>query len=259
MCPACQSPFIKQLGLGTQRVEEEARALFPSARLLRLDSDTTSRKGAYEEIFRDFVAGKADILIGTQIVAKGLDIPRVTLVGVLAADSAFNLPDYRSSERGFQLLTQVSGRAGRGLDAGQVVLQTYSLDLPALTLARKQDYLTFAQTELAARKVFEYPPYSQIIRAVVSGEIESQVESACERLAEELSQNLDENFTEDQIKIVGPAPCLIPRLRGKYRHHLIVKNLAGEAGRKAVTGFLKLHRSTATLNLAVDVDAVDLV
>lgn len=258
-CPACQSPFVKQLGLGTQRVEEEARLLFPTARLLRLDSDTTSRRGAYEEIFRQFAAGQADILIGTQIVAKGLDIPRVTLVGVLAADSAFNLPDYRSSERGFQLLTQVSGRAGRGAHEGQVMLQTYSLDLPALVLARNQDYLSFVQDELQSRHAFEYPPYSQIIRVVVAGEIESEVEFASEQLAEELSQHLDERFHEDQIKIVGPAPCLISRLRGKYRHHLIVKNLAQEEGRRAVTDFLKLRRGTPTLSLAIDVDALDLV
>jgi primosomal protein N' (replication factor Y) (superfamily II helicase) len=258
-CPACHSPFVRQLGLGTQRVEEEAKELFPSARMLRLDSDITSRRGAYEEVFNQFTKGEADILIGTQIVAKGLDIERVTLVGVLAADSAFNLPDYRSVERGFQLLTQVSGRAGRGHHLGRVVLQTFNIDLPALELARNQDYQSFVRQELESRKVFEYPPYSQIIRVVISGEHEQEVQFACEQLAEELSSHLDDAFTEDQIKIIGPAPCLIERIRSKYRHHLIIKNMAGGAGRKAVTQFLKLRRSTATLTLAVDIDAVDLV
>lgn len=259
ICPACQSPFIKQFGLGTQRVEEEVRELFPSARLLRLDSDITSKRGASEEVFRTFAEGGADILIGTQIVAKGLDIARVTLVGVLAADAAFNLPDYRTVERGFQLLTQVSGRAGRGEHPGEVLLQTYNLDMPALTLARKQDYATFVEQELSSRETFEYPPFSQIIRVVVAGELLEQVEFACEQLAEELSTHLENDFTEHQIKILGPAPCLIERLRSKYRFHLIIKNLAGRDGQQAITRFLRSRRSTPGLQIAVDVDAVDLI
>lgn len=259
ICPACQSPFIKQFGLGTQRVEQEAQELFPTARLLRLDSDVSSKRGATEEIFGKFAAGEADILIGTQIVAKGLDIANVTLVGVLAADSAFNLPDYRSVERGFQLLTQVSGRAGRGRNPGQVLLQTYNIDMPALTLARKQDYAKFVAGELESRKAFEYPPFSQLIRVVVAGEDNAQVEFACDQLAEELSHHLDDNYTEDEIKILGPAPCLIERLRGKFRHHLIIKNLAGEGGRRAVTSFLRTRRGQAGLQMATDIEALDLV
>lgn len=257
-CPSCQSPFVKQFGLGTQRVEQEAQELFPTARLLRLDSDITSKRGAYEEVFSKFADGEADILIGTQIVAKGIDIARVSLVGVLAADSAFNLPDYRSVERGFQLLTQVSGRAGRGEYEGEVLLQTYNVDMPALALARRQDYASFLEQELESREAFEYPPFSQIIRVVLAGEIDPDVQAACEQLAEELSSHL-EPFTEDQIKIVGPAPCLIERIRGKFRHHLIIKNIAGEEGRNAIASFLRTRRSTAAIQIAVDIDAVDLV
>lgn len=258
ICPACQSPFIKQFGLGTQRVEEEVRENFPSAKILRLDSDITARKGAYEEIFEAFKSGAADILIGTQIVAKGLDIERVTLVGVLAADAAFNLPDYRTMERGFQLLTQVSGRAGRGAHEGEVILQTYNLDLPALALARAQDFQRFAESELESRRQFEYPPFSQIIRCIVSGDSLEHVEATSEQLAEELSTYLDPDFTEHEVKILGPAPCIIDRLRGKYRHHIIVKNLAGDRGRSAITGFLRSRRPHA-IALGIDVDAVDLV
>jgi primosomal protein N' (replication factor Y) len=258
-CPACHSPFVRQYGLGTQRVQEETQMLFPGARLLRLDSDVTSKRGAYEDIFRQFAAGQADILIGTQIVAKGLDIANVTLVGVLAADAAFNLPDYRSIERGFQLLTQVSGRAGRGQSPGQVFLQTFNVDMPALLLAKAQDYGSFVEQELESRRSFEYPPYSQIIRVVVAGDHEEEVETACDQLAEELSTYLEDRFPEEAIKIIGPAPCLIERLRGRYRHHLIVKNMAGDDGRKAVVGFLRLRRGTASLSIAVDVDAVDLI
>lgn len=257
-CPACQSPFIKQFGLGTQRVEEEVRTLFPSARILRLDSDITTKRGAYEEIFETFKSGGADVLIGTQIVAKGLDIARVTLVGVLAADAAFNLPDYRTAERGFQLLTQVSGRAGRGEHPGEVILQTYNLDMPALALARKQDYESFAETELASRRDFEYPPFSQIIRVVISGDSLELVEAVSEQLAEELSTHLEPDFTEDQIKILGPAPCIIDRLRGKYRHHIIIKNMAADPGRIAITRFLRSKRPPGII-LGLDVDALDLV
>lgn len=259
ICPACQSPFIKQFGLGTQRVEQEAQELFPNARLLRLDSDVSSKRGATEEIFGKFAAGEADILIGTQIVAKGLDIANVTLVGVLAADSAFNLPDYRSVERGFQLLTQVSGRAGRGRHPGQVLLQTYNVDMPALTLARKQDYVKFVEGELESRQAFEYPPFSQLIRVVVAGEDNTQVEFACDQLAEELSNHLEDKYSEDQIKILGPAPCLIERLRGKFRHHIIIKNLAGDEGRRSVTSFLRTRRGQAGLQMATDIEALDLV
>lgn len=258
-CPACHSPFIRQFGLGTQRVEEEVQSLFPKAKMLRLDSDITSKRGAYEEIFKKFSAGEADILIGTQIVAKGLDIPRVTLVGVMAADASFNLPDYRSAERGFQLLTQVSGRAGRGHDPGKVFLQTFNMDLPALALAKKQDYQAFYEQELSGRQGFEYPPFSQLIRVVIAGDRLAEVEWACEQLAEELSNHVEDRFDIDSIKILGPAPCLIERLRGKYRQHLLIKNLAGEPGRLAITQFLRLRRGYADLTMAVDVDAVDLL
>src|SRR5262249_13850918 len=160
----CRSPFLRQYGLGTQRVEQELKEHFPQTRLLRLDADVAAKKGAYEQVFDTFSSGQADILIGTQMVAKGLDIPNVTVVGVLAADASFNLPDYRSLERGFQLLTQVSGRAGRGDRPGSVVLQTYNTELPALSLAKSHDYTGFAEQELASRRELSYPPFSQVIR-----------------------------------------------------------------------------------------------
>lgn len=259
ICPACESPFIRQFGLGTQRVEEELRENFPDAKVLRLDSDITSRKGAYEEVFNQFSAGEADVLIGTQIVAKGLDIAKVTLVGVLAADAAFNLPDYRSFERGFQLLTQVSGRAGRGAHAGKVILQTYNVALPALLMAKKQDYKTFFAEEIESRKEYQYPPYSQIIRVVAACENSELAQSATEQLAEELSNYLEDKVEAEAVKILGPAPCLIERLRGKYRFHIIIKNLAGSEGRRLVTHFLRHHRGHSGLSIAVDIEAVDLI
>jgi len=258
-CPSCQSPFLRPYGLGTQRVAQEVQSHFPEARFLRLDSDVTTRRGAFQEIFAEFSAGRADILIGTQMVSKGLDIPAVTVVGVLAADAAFNLPDYRSLERGFQLLTQVSGRAGRGDRPGLVVLQTYNTELPALTLAQQHDYKQFAEAELSARRALDYPPFSQIIRLVVSGPDALAVQSACEALAEELTHRLDDQLSAEALKILGPAPCLIERLRGNFRFHLLVKNLAGEKGRSLVTSFLRQKRLRPGLSLAVDVDAFDLL
>jgi primosomal protein N' (replication factor Y) len=259
ICPNCTSPFIRQFGLGTQRVEEEVRQRFPEAKVLRLDSDTASRKGAHDQVLQAFAQGKADILIGTQMVAKGLDIEKVTVVGILAADAAFNLPDYRSIERGFQLLTQVSGRAGRGTIAGLVVMQTYNTELPALEWASEHNYSKFVQEELESRRSFEYPPFSQITRVVVSGPDENSVQANCERLAEEISQRLEDTVPVASVKVLGPAPCLIEKLRGKYRYHILIKNMAGHNARSLLSDFLRNKRLPSGINMAVDIDALDLL
>ncbi len=259
ICPSCKGPFIKQYGLGTQRVEEEVLERYPDAKVIRLDSDVAQTKGAHESLLSRFASGEADILIGTQMVAKGLDIERVTLVGVLAADAAFNMPDYRSMERGFQLLTQVSGRAGRGKHPGSVIFQSYNCDMPAIAWAKAHNYKMFAGSELESRELFQYPPFSQIIRVVVAGLDPRATESACERLAEELGHQLEETIGLNDIRILGPAPCIIERLRNKFRFHLIIKNLAGEEGRKLIGNFLRAKRMPADLQMAVDVGALDLL
>ena len=257
-CPSCQSPFLKPFGLGTQRVEHEAHAEFPGATTLRLDSDVTARKGAYEQVFEDFSAGRASILIGTQMVAKGLDIPKVTVVGVLAADVSFNLPDYRSTERGFQLLTQVSGRAGRAQHPGKVVLQTYNPDLPALTLSRNHDYQSFYEQEIAAREELSYPPFCQLMRVVVGGADLNAVQATCDELVEELSLFIGDLLPADDLRLLGPAPCIIERLRGKYRHHFLIKNLAGEVGRQLVSEFMRPIRPRGDVTISLDIDSIDL-
>ncbi len=256
ICSYCKGPFLKQAGMGTQRVEEELRLVFPNARILRLDSDVSSRKGAYDEIFSQFSKGEADVLIGTQMIAKGLDIARVTLVGVLAADAAFSLPDFRTLERGFQLLTQVSGRAGRGSSPGKVILQTHNTELPALKLAKAQDYDSFIKDELASRKQFDYPPFSQLIRILASSEDQLLLQSYLERLAEELANYLEEI---ESIKILGPAPCLIERIKGLYREQLIIKNQMGEIGLEAIASFLRGRKANEDVRLSIDVDPVDLI
>jgi primosomal protein N' (replication factor Y) (superfamily II helicase) len=258
-CPACQSPFIRQFGLGTQRIEYEVRELFPEARIVRLDSDVALKKGSHEEVLHGFAQGEADILIGTQMVAKGLDIANVSLVGVMAADASFNVPDYRAMERGFQLLTQVAGRTGRGEREGKVVLQTYNTDMPVLQWAKVHDYKHFVEEELAARKGFSYPPFSQLLRIVIYGPDHLAVERECDLLAEEIGKELEDAFPEEAIQVLGPAPCLLERLRGKFRFHLLIKNFAGDSGRVALTNFLRRKRMPEGLVMAVDVDALDLM
>jgi primosomal protein N' (replication factor Y) len=258
-CTACHSPFLKESGLGTQKVEEDVHKLFPEARVVRLDSDVATKKGAYEKILAEFAEGRADILIGTQMVAKGLDIEKVTLVGVLTADAAFNLPDYRSMERGFQLLTQVSGRAGRGAHAGEVILQTYSPDLQALRLASHHDFNGFFAPELESRRLFQYPPFSQLIRVVVSSEDAALAESVCEWLAEEISRLLEDDVTEEEVTILGPTACLLEKIKTKSRFHILIKNKAGSAVQYMITDYLRRRRFGQDVVIAVDVDALDLV
>lgn len=258
-CPSCQAPFLREYGLGTQRVEQELRELFPDARLLRLDSDITQKRGAFETVLKQFARGEADILIGTQMVAKGLDIANVTLVGVLSADAAFNLPDYRSIERGFQLLTQVAGRAGRGHAPGAVIMQTYNPEMPALNWAKGHDYDSFVKEELSSREELEYPPFSQLTRLVISGDDLTAVEAFADEIAEDLAKHLDDIVSDSSIKVLGPSPCLIERLKQNYRYQLIVKNQMGESGRALIVSFLKNKKVDKKLTLAIDVDAYDFV
>jgi len=229
---------------------------FPDIKCLRLDSDIAAKRGAYEQVLSQFSRGEAQTLIGTQMVSKGLDIPNVTVVGVLAADSAFNLPDYRSMERGFQLLTQVSGRAGRGQRPGLVVLQTYNAEMPALAWARAHNYGKFFEEEIAARSALSYPPFCQLIRIVVAGPDAAETEAACEQVAEELTNFIEDQLPPDGLSILGPAPCLIERLRGNFRFHLLIKNFVGDTGRGLVALFFR-KKQLKGLQLAIDVDALD--
>ncbi|MCA0313018.1 MAG: primosomal protein N' [Candidatus Melainabacteria bacterium] len=258
-CSSCQGPFLKIAGVGTQKVEKEVSKFLPDARIVRLDSDVVRRKGAFEEVLARFTEGQADILIGTQMVAKGLDIAKVTLVGVLLADSAFNLPDYRSSERGFQLLTQVAGRAGRGETPGSVILQTYTPELPVLNLASRHDYAGFFAPEIESRRYLDYPPFARLTRVLLSGEDEMLVQSVSEIVAEEISYLMEDEADEDELKILGPAPCLIERIKGRYRYHLIIKNKGGERLQRLLVDYLRGRRFGPAVSLAVDVDAIDLI
>jgi len=221
-CPRCFQRHLRFLGIGTQRVEEEIRHFFPEARLLRWDRDVITRRYAHEELLKNFRDHKADVLIGTQMIAKGLDLPQVTLAGVISADTGLNFPDFRSSERTFQLLCQVAGRAGRGVKAGKVIIQTYSPDNYIIEAAAKHDYRGFYHKELDYRRRYNYPPFSQLVRLVYS----HTNEELCRREAERVHRLiLDERAREDIIDfdIIGPVPTFAFRARGRYRWQLFLR------------------------------------
>jgi primosomal protein N' (replication factor Y) len=259
VCPSCQQPFLKNYGLGTQRVEIELQKLFPQAKIIRLDSDIAQKKGAHEEVFQKFASQQADVLIGTQMIAKGLDNANVTLVGIIAADAAFNLSDYRCTERGFQLLTQVAGRAGRGHLPGKVIVQTFNPDLPALKFSLSHDYQNFYDAELPTRQSYLYPPFSQLIRIVIAGIDLNKTIHISEKLTEALSNYLADAVDTSEMTVLGPAPCLLERLHGKYRQHLIVKNTTGNHGRNLIVAFFKNKPNIDHVQIAVDMDAIDLL
>ena len=218
ICPECTSEHIRYFGTGTQKVEEELGKIFPEARVIRMDVDTTSRKGSHEKLLTAFEEGKADILLGTQMIAKGLDFPNITLVGVLSADTMLHLPDFRSSEKTFQLLTQVSGRAGRHELAGEVVIQTYSPEHYSIELASQQDFDQFYQKEMMIRKIHQYPPFYYLALITVSHEELMKVVDVTEKISVTLSSRLSKG-----AHILGPVACPIPRINNKYRYQCIVK------------------------------------
>ncbi len=232
-CPNCGSHHIRQFGIGTQRIEEELKRLFPQARVLRWDADTTQSKGAHERIMHQFAHRQADILVGTQMLAKGLDLPTVTLVGVILAEVGLHLPDFRAAERTFQLLTQVAGRAGRSILGGEVILQTYQPDHYAIQAAAQQDYEAFYQREILLRKEIQYPPFAEIVRLEVRHLHAEQAEKEAKRQSQELEQGLRQQQITT-IRLVGPVPCFYARLRGWYRWQIL---LVGEQPHR----FLRNH------------------
>lgn len=218
ICPNCGHGKIRYYGTGTEKVQAELEKLLPTARVLRMDVDTTRRKGAHEKILQTFGEGRADILLGTQMIAKGLDFPNVTLVGVLNADTALNLPDFRSSERTFQLLTQVSGRAGRGAKKGEVIIQTFNPDHYAIQLAKQQNYEAFYPIEMKMRHQTDYPPYFFTVKLTISHQEEQKAAQKAFQLAEKLKRSLSA-----QSILLGPAPSAILRIKNRYYYQLIIK------------------------------------
>ena len=217
-CPNCSSRSIRYYGTGTQKAYDELAEAFPQARILRMDVDTTRKKGSHEQILKEFGEGRADILLGTQMIAKGLDFPNVTLVGVLNADTALNLPDFRSSERTFQLLTQVAGRAGRAEKEGHVIIQSYNPKHYAITFAKNQDYEGFYAYEMSIRKQLAYPPYYFTVGLTLSHKIEAEVVKKSYEVL-----NMIRSGLSDKVQILGPTPKPIARTHNLYHYQLIIK------------------------------------
>jgi len=218
-CPKCQSQAIKFFGAGTQRVESEAKRYFPQARIQRLDSDSVSTKGSMEEILDRFGRGEIDILVGTQMVAKGLDFPNVTLVGILAADSLLRVPDFRASERNFSLLAQVSGRAGRGDMPGDVVLQTYCPEHHSIRHALTEDYHGFFAEEAKMRREALFPPFIELASFIVSGSDQQKTLGA----AKELHDLFAARPEVKEFQLFGPAPASLEKINERYRFQLMLK------------------------------------
>jgi len=257
-CPQCGSGAIRHFGTGTERVEEEVKKILPQAKVARADADTTSRKGSYDEIYFGVKNGEVDVLVGTQMIAKGLDFPLVTLVGVISADLALHLPEMRAGERAFQLITQVSGRAGRGELPGEVVLQTYSPDDPTLGAAGKQDYDSFYQSEIDKRQVTAYPPFGSMIRILFSGEDLGVLQKHSEIVARYIKGEL-----QADNEILGPAPAPLEKIKDRYRIQMIIKTKNLTKARDSLMRGLDLAHKEGyphkNIIVAVDVEPLNMM
>jgi len=259
VCAGCGAPGVKHWGMGTERVENEVRKLFPSARVARMDSDTMTKRTAYLEALGNFRARKTDILVGTQMIAKGLDFPNVTLVGVVMADTALHMPDFRSRERTFQLLAQVAGRAGRSEKGGKVIIQTHLPGDPAIRAAAHHDFETFALAELQERRAYNYPPFTRLARILVRGKDLAVTRAAAEHAADAI-KNSAQKTQHAGISVLGPAEAPLARLEGQFRQHIMIKApnsdvLAEILSGPAVETITKLKGADAV----IDVDALSML
>jgi primosomal protein N' (replication factor Y) len=275
MCPECRFAGIRFRGHGTQRLEAEVRTRFPGVAALRMDTDSMQRRGSHEQALAAFRSGEVRILLGTQMIAKGLDFPNVTLVGVINADTVLHFPDFRAAERTFQLVTQVAGRTGRGERGGRVLVQTFNPDHPAIVAAVHHDYAAFAASELPSRQTFSYPPFASMVRLVIRGPQEPTVKQFAEYLSQRLmvrhclpaaadtSRPANTPSSGGQAvphhRVLGPAPAPFQKLRGLYRYQIQLQGPDGDPLREAV------RQATANLQVPehvqwiADVDPLDML
>ena len=258
-CPVCGSDALSNSGSGTQKIEVLVKELFPEYRIERIDSDILTKKNAHIELLNKFQKGDIDVLVGTQMIAKGLDNPNVTLVGVISADTGFSVPDFRASERGFQLLTQVAGRAGRGEYKGKVLFQTYNPDYYAFQTAKSQNYEKFFETEIKARQEFDYPPFSQIIRLILSSLNNYRAEKSAMEIALRLNTKTEKFGFTEYLETLGPTPCIIAKINGFYRFQILIKNKLSQKGHDFVSRFLDKITLPKDIKLAIDVDPLDIL
>jgi primosomal protein N' (replication factor Y) len=265
-CPECQFDGLRFWGLGTQRLEAEVRARFPEHQCVRMDTDSMRGRGSHERALAAFRDGQAKILLGTQMIAKGLDFPNVTLVGVVNADTALHLPDFRAAERTFQLVTQVAGRTGRGPRGGRVLVQTFSPDAPAIAAAVRHDYAAFAASELPHRQEHGYPPFASMVRILVRG----KQESVAAALADELGRRLREaasarSLSQDaaalasDVRVLGPAPAPFAKLRGSFRYQVQLQSVDAQRLREVTALATKGVKPPTGVLWTVDVDPLDML
>lgn len=250
-CPDCSSPYLKFFGSGTQRVAQELNRQFPDLKLIRFDSDTTRNKGSHRTLLTQFANKEADLLVGTQMLTKGLDLPQVTLVGVVAADGLLHLSDYRASERAFQTLTQVAGRAGRGDDPGKVIVQTYTPEHQVIEAVRHHDYQSFSDAELEQRQALNYPPYGRLILLRLSSLDPIAVQNAAQIIATTLS-------AREGFEILGPAPASILRVANRYRWQILIKFAPNELPNLPDWEFVR-SLCPPSVSLTIDVDPVNIM
>jgi primosomal protein N' (replication factor Y) len=257
ICPDCKFDGIRYAGLGTERLEMEVRQRFPNLGVLRMDSDTMRKPGSHEQALEQFRSGEAQILLGTQMIAKGLDFPNVMLVGVVNADTALHFPDFRAAERTFQLVTQVAGRTGRGERGGRVLVQTFTPEHPAILAAMRHDYEAFARYEMPIRREFGYPPELQLTRIIVRGESQPRAEEFADQLAEKLRTSLE--MVDAATRVLGAAPCPLAKLRNQYRFHALITTRKLAVIRPTLQAVLHALPASDEVQWAVDVDAQDLL
>lgn len=263
LCSRCEKPLLRFSGFGTEKVESELGRMFPQARVGRIDTDAIRRKGSHERILRDFREGKIDVLVGTQMIAKGFDFPHVTLVGVVLADVGLTLPDFRSGERTFQLLTQVAGRAGRGTKAGRVIVQTFSPEHPSIVCAQSHDYLSFYAQEIENRARHGYPPVQSLVNLLVRSKSEKKAYLFARELKQLLRDQIDRDSQERaggaDLDLLGPAPLPFYRLRGHYRWHVLVKAVAFVQAQTLLRKTLIGLRRPSGVALQVDVNPLNIL
>jgi primosomal protein N' (replication factor Y) len=253
-CPGCGSPGLARLGAGTERLEDALRAAVPGVRFARMDSDVMHDRASYEDVLTRFGRGDLDVLVGTQMIAKGLHFPRVSVVGVVSADSSLLVPDFRAAERTFQLVSQVAGRAGRGERGGHVVVQTVQPQHAAFAFAAAHDFRGFAERETAERRRYLWPPFVRLVRVVVTGRDEDAARSRAETVAAGARSALPHGGGS----VLGPAPCPILRIKDRFRWHLVVKTADEPVQRALVMRLARFSRRAGGTDLTIDVDPADL-
>ena len=256
VCPQCGSVYIRYFGLGTEQVEQEVLKAFPKARVERMDADSTTRKDAHQKILDLFKSGDIDILVGTQMIAKGLDFPNVTLVGVISADTALNLPDFRAGERAFNLLTQVAGRSGRSEAGGNVVVQTYMPEHYSIQAAQRHDYLRFYREEIGYREALLYPPLSHAATILLRGEVEEEVIQVSNHLLDQLETFKGDRFPTVEIR--GPVPAPLAKIRNKFRWHFLLRSEDVKELRELIRCAVAATSPTS-IDLIVDIDPISVL